>query len=192
MGILVVGCALAVLSWRSLAAPGELSVCALSIIPAGIDDDSGAELQLLTLLISNTNLPAGGPNHSMYETVLEQRHAMVEAKLHGAWRPVDGKLHCTVPPGYAKQTLLVVPAGTEAVRVSVTYASRGPSIRWQLLWSVARFEHFIGVRFAPAGFYNWAYQQPTRRTSRWTEQHIEVLLPPKTVAAEASKMPQVL
>lgn len=173
-------CAVLVVLLAGTPAIAPLSVSIESAIPAGVDDDHGQEMRLLTLLIQNTNSPATGPDHNLYEIVVQQRDAVIEAKVKDQWLPVTGKLDCRVQPRHASQKLLLVPEETEAVRASLRCAPRVPSVRWRLMWNLARLERLAGRSLAPSAFYKWVYRQPTLTGDRWTEFQLQLTVPDST------------
>lgn len=166
---------LAVLLWPSgpNCRPPELSFTARE--PAGIIDDRGAEMWLVTLGVSNTNDPLRPENC----LCLEYSREALEARVANRWFRLDGVLPARVDAGRTNTTWLLVPAGADRCRVSLRYTgwSRCLTFKGSLIWFVERLPLRIRSQISYK-FWRWAGYPHYRPSSRWGTLNVELPFPP--------------
>jgi len=144
--------------------------------PAGVVDDSGVELALLTLSISNAE---AFPNQPLF---VRNAGVPLQVRIAGHWGEVrwpqsEAKLaNLTLSPLKAKSATLLVPAGAEACRISFKYAGAVTTSKWCLARLAERLPSF--VRFRIPWFWNWVGFEHYRPSSNWRNCTLEAPLPP--------------
>ena len=166
--LLVCGFALALLPSSSL----EVQIG--SVEPSGIFDQSGRELWLVNLTLSNR---FGGP------VVFSNRWIQAEARVNGSWTESGDKFAAD-----SSGLLLLVPSGADKCRFHLTYS---------LLSLKARVGNIIAPLLATSkkpAFYKWYWNlSPSRpypnKQGRWRTSLVEITLPsqsrdlPKTASS---------
>jgi hypothetical protein len=163
---------LAVLVWPSRC---PITVKLVNVEPAGVIDDAGLEMSLVTLAVSSCAEAVPSANHTLY---LGNRRANVEAKVANRWVEVQDSFYLDrLAPGEESEVTLLLPAGTEICRLHLKYALA--SWKWRLAGLLAR----CGMRMSPK-FYRWV-GWPEGRNPRWSVTSVELSLAPRS-ARQAS------
>jgi len=118
----------------------------LRIEPAQIFDDAGAEMSLVTVILTCPT------NTTWFFT--RSRGTTAEARIAGKWLqiydPIAPWLSEAIRPN---ETLVVVPAGTEKCRIRLCYATS--SFRWHIAaWAMRHH-----VKLAQSFWRNWGYSR---------------------------------
>src|SRR5437899_13071326 len=106
-------------------APQPPVLACIETEPAGIVDDSGAELMLVTLRLTNTNSAkdrlADPADYHKKELHIQDR-GTIEARVAGTWVPVDQRWGATrLSPLAFSERLFVVPHDADACRFTFDY-----------------------------------------------------------------------
>jgi hypothetical protein len=132
MGVAVIGMVAAALIWSSSArTPPALSFVRME--PAGILDENGEEMRLLTLKIANLD-----KRPPLAENLLNVRNAEqgIEAKISNHWVHVEGVLRCVLFPGESCERLFLMPARAKGCRVTLKHT--GTHLSGGELWRMAQ------------------------------------------------------
>jgi hypothetical protein len=115
----------------------EIKLEVIETRPAQVFDDSGAEMQLVTLAVS---VSPGG--QSVY---FRNEWTKVQAKVAGRWEKVEDTFALTsLGPGQMRREQLLFPGRAESCRVRLEWA--GPS----LLWRLGRLASRFGLKLPPS------------------------------------------
>jgi len=150
----------------------------VSIVPAGVFDDSG-EMWLLTLSISN-------PDNRHWrgtEIHIKDVGSSIEARVTDRWIAVEGKLGCHLNSWQKRDIVLLLPAGSNLCRFSLQYTGSTPSfkrqpIKGRLEWVAEQLPWPIR-KHLPLSFWRWVGYGPDYAPSAdWREIRVEMPLPP--------------
>jgi len=148
--------------------PPTISVARIE--PASIFDDSGLEMLLVTLSISD---PGNGPlSPRLY---VKDSGRTIEAKVAKRWVGVEGALWagCELWPGLRRERLILLPAHTDSCRFRLQY-SRALLTETQSVWLARRLPSWMpGYRRV----FNWLRKSPYEPSRSWRKISIEVTLP---------------
>ena len=164
------------LLWR--AAPKERNPPVLELVslePAGIIDNTGAEMRLATLSISNSDVE---PIIAKNVLFVEDGGRPIEAKVaDDRWVALEQKLgNCALPPGGKVERQILMPAGTDRCRVSLKYT--GTSLSKGRAAAIAeRLPLFVRSRISHK-FWRWAGFPHYRPSLPWREITVELPFPP--------------
>lgn len=165
---------LAVLVWPSETRHRLPNLILVSKERAGIFDDTGREMLLVTLSISASENRPLGPQNILY---VKDSGRRIEAKVANRWNGVDGMLgRCEVGTGQKHDRQLLLPAGTDSCRFWLEYAEASVSFQRGLLGSVVeRLPDGVRVRI-PRMFWRWMGYPYYRPSSHWREISLELPL----------------
>ena len=165
----------------------------VSMEPAGIFDDMGKEMSLVTLCISNPNTPLR-PENSLY---VRDFSIPIEVKVTNVWTAVEGTLTCHLFGGAKQDRLCLLPAGADYSRFSLKYTGKVPIFqtsvpKGRLRQLVQRLPLFVRSRL-PSAFWRWVGFGPDYGpSSNWRTMSVEIPLwigqPP--VATNLVTLPQ--
>jgi len=160
-----VGGLLALVLWSSVPV---IEVTIVSSEPAGMLDDTGAEMCLMTLAISR-------PPHSKDVLYFWDNHAKAEVRVSGHWDEVQNSFSlATLGANSTKEALLLVPRDADLCRIHLRYARA--SLRWRLgglLWR-------CGIKMPPK-YWAWAgWPHAEGKNPRWREIRTEFPLAPSS------------
>jgi hypothetical protein len=146
----------------------------VSFKSAGVVDDAGGELAMLTLSISNSQAFPIEPLFVQDAGVgLQPRIAGRWTEVH--WHQQDVKLEsCELPPLKARNTTLLVPADAEACRICFKYAGAVPTPKHRLRRWVERLPTY--VRYRIPWFWNWVGFEQYRPSANWLEGTVDMPL----------------
>jgi hypothetical protein len=164
--------ALAVVIWSSRPVHCPLVLNIVSGEPAGIDDDTGQEMWLATLSLSNSDAGPPSPQHSVY---FKNGGKGIEVKVGTHWIEVDAVLDLALAPGQKHEILLLVPAGTEACRIRLKYTG-SRLVNGRLLWIAERLPQFVRFRMSYK-FWRWVGLTRYGPNSHWRDVILELPLP---------------
>jgi hypothetical protein len=125
-GVIVV-CLIALITmllWPERTKLDPPAVSVVRIENAGVDDDEGKEMWLVTLRISNPNKAPFDPENSVYiksSLSVEGGAYPIEVRVTNRRVAITGKLGCRISPGDKHEIAWVVPAGADACRASLKY-----------------------------------------------------------------------
>jgi len=129
---------------------------------AGIMDDEGNEMWLVTLSVSNANPALSGRGGVLF---VKNEDRMDEAKTDQNWtdveRPwVEGHLQTQIrtfdlSPGMDRERLLLLPANARSCRISLTYTYAVTSYRTRIATALRRTPRWIRSR-VPFKMWRWA------------------------------------
>jgi len=155
--------------------PPVISV--VSMDPAGIFDDMGKEMWLVTFSISNPNTPLR-PENSLY---VKDSGIPIEVKRTNVWTAVEGTLGCHLFGGAKHDRLYLLPTGADFSRFSLQYTGTTPIFaknepKGLLRRFVQRLPLFVRCRL-PSTFWRWLGFGPDYGpSSNWREINIEIPL----------------
>ncbi len=123
--------------------------------PAQVFDESGAEMQLVTLALAVSRWSQG--------VFFRNNWAQIQAEVGGRWENVaDTFSLSSLGPGEVKREQLLFPARAESCRIRLQWA--GASLPWRLGGVVSR----LGIKLPPS-YWSWAGwpKPPEGRNPRW-------------------------
>jgi hypothetical protein len=154
------------------------SVNVVTICRAGVDDDEGKEMWLVTVHIRNPN-KAPFSNESLHvkkSLYVEDGLEPIEVHVTNRWVAITGRLGCHMSPGDMHTTAWVVPAGADACRASLKY-THGVMRDGRLVGRLARrLPDSLQSRLSNS-FWEWASYPQYGWSSNWQEIKIEVPFP---------------
>jgi hypothetical protein len=144
---------------------------------AGVDDDEGEEMWLITVSIRNPNNAPFSDEILHVKKSLDVENGLQPIEVHvtNRWIAITGGLGCHMSPGDMHTTAWVVPAGADACRASLKYTNF-ELYRGRLAVHARRLPRSLRSRL-PASFWKWAGLPQSRPTSNWQEIKIEVPFP---------------
>src|SRR5262245_39563322 len=149
--VTAVAVALGLFIWTARLDPPALSL--ISIDHAGIMDDAGAEMRLLTLCVSNSDTRPPNPKSVVY--IDEDDGKPAQARVENRWIEVGRAVgRCGLFPGRTHELLLLVPADADCCRVPFRYTGSAMTAKAQLAWLVSRSPRFIASKM-PSRFWRW-------------------------------------
>jgi hypothetical protein len=151
-----------------------LVVNVVSLEPAEIYDDTGAELWYANLSVSNSDARPRRPENGLY---VKNGDSAMELKVANRWMEVEGGLACKLDPQDKCTRLFLLPAGTESCRVCLEYAG-AVFIKGRRAWFAERLPGWIRFRLSYK-FRKWAGLSQYGPSSHWREITVELPLPPK-------------
>jgi hypothetical protein len=178
---------LTILLWPERTKLDPPSISIVRVENAGVDDDEGKEMWLVTVSICNPNNDPFA-DESLYtknSLYVEDGVQPIEVRVTNRWVAIRGGLGCHMGPGEVHTTAWVVPAGADACRASLKYTN--PEIhnyKW-LARLAMRLPRWFQTRL-PNGFWQWSNTPQYRRSSNWREINIELPFP-----APALPLPKV-
>jgi len=163
-----VGWLLALVLWNSAPA---VEVRIVGSESAGMLDDTGAEMRLMTLAVSRQP-------HSNDALYFWDNHAKVEARVSGHWSEVQNSFSlATLGANSTREALLLVPRDADLCRIHLRYARA--SLRWRLgglLWH-------CGIKMPPK-YWAWAgWPHAEGKNPRWREIRMEFPFAPSSSPA---------
>src|SRR4051794_7581090 len=184
---LVVAAILAMLFWpskgTSKATPPKLIL--LSVEPAGIIDDNGAELSLVKFAVRNPD-PGNIPNLTTLN--VKDSGSPIEVKAKNGWTIVEGTSQTIGDYDFRSRPIserfLLVPEGAESCRFRLKYASTVLTFNGYLLRSIERLP--LGIR-RKVPITLW-YSRRYKPSSNWQEITLELPLPSKAAPASRSAL----
>jgi len=165
-----------ILPTRLRAPPPTLTLVKME--PIHIIDDSGMEMWVVTLIITDSDIRPPKPENSEY---VANSGSRIEAKVAGRWIEVPGSLECSLGPGIISERMLLLPARTDACRVCLKYTDAA-LYNGRIEWLAEHLPSFIRVRFSYK-FWRWAGFQQYGPSSNWREIHLDLPLPPRSAAS---------
>ena len=165
---------MAMLFWPEPPARCPLALSVVSVEPADIYDDSGAEMWLATLSISNSDVRPRRPENGLY---IKNGGKAIEARVAGRWVEVEGGFACKLDPQDTCARSFLLPPGAESCRVRLEYA-RAVFVRGRTAWFAERLPRWIRYRMSYK-FRRWAGFSQYGPSSHWREITLEMPLPPK-------------
>ena len=153
------------LAWVFWPSPSAIQVATVKIKPAEIADESGAEMSMVTLSISN--------RLRSVTLLLARDSARIEVNIAGTWVKVPGPfLPSQVRPKESKEELLIIPGGADRCRIRLQYTF--VSLAWRLGGSLSR----LGIKLPPR-YWQWAgWPTGLAENPSWKEFRIELPLVP--------------
>jgi hypothetical protein len=150
-------------------APSEKTPVEITVVgsqPAEIVDDAGAEMSLLTLVISR-------PAHTKSAVYFGRNPAVVEFKIGDRWNEVkDTFCLGSLGADETKKEVLLRASGADRCRIRLKYA--GASVWWILGWFVSR----RGIKLPPS-YWDWAgWPNAEGAHPHWKDTTIEIPLAP--------------
>jgi hypothetical protein len=180
VAIVAIVATVAVLAIFSNKSPDPPVVRLASVEPAGIMDDNGAEMWLVTVGISNSNPPLSAPGAVLF---VRNNDRPTEAKLSESWNAVEcpwveGHLRaqitmCELSPGMERQRMLILPASSRSCRISLEYVGGVLSFKMRLAHLVNRMPLFVRSRVTYK-FWRWAGYDRVYPGSNWREITVEL------------------
>ena len=121
--------------------------------PAGITDDSGSEMWLATLSLSNSYSGAHPEERDLFF-----KDSRTEARVTNRWVTVEGMLgtlgHSRLAAGQKCRRMLLLPAGTDSCRITLRYAG-ARLLKGHLSRLAGHLPLFVWRRI-PYTFWKWA------------------------------------
>lgn len=153
--------------------PPILSV--VRVEPAGVLDDNGLELQMVSLSISAPTNLRSRPAEPLF---VRTGAISVEAKVADRWVRVDGGLWkgCELWPGSPHETVIATPAHTVSCRLRLEYTGSLLS-ETRVRWVAARLP--TGIPFHQR-VWDWLGKIGHMPSGNWREIIIEMSLPPES------------
>jgi hypothetical protein len=171
IGISLVAFLLLVL-WPDVPRPPVLSV--VTIERAGIVDDAGVEMRLVTLSICNPDERAPAPQRYLH---VKDSRTPLEAKIANHWVPIEGTLGgCQFAPHASRERSIVLPAGAIACRVRLQYTGTGVSFKSTMASLVESLPSWIRFRLSYK-FWRWVGFPRYEPSSHWREISLELPIP---------------
>jgi hypothetical protein len=122
---LALGAILTMLIWPAPAVPRAPGL-SLRITPSGVSDDSGTELWMVHLCMSNSS--KGSFNPGKDALYIKETGRPLETRIKGRWVKLKEPLGThSIGPGACSERLLLLPALAESCRVSLLYAGSVPT-----------------------------------------------------------------
>jgi len=168
---------LLLLSWPAHPGPRSPVLSLVSIEPAGIWDDAGAEMWMVTLSVSNSQISSSSDLWVEYSVWVKYSARSFEARVAGRWTGMDvDPWTNSLGPGNRHQVLLLMPAATDSCRVGLKYTgSRLTGGR--LAWLAERLPPFIRFRLSHK-FWRWVRFPQYGPSSHWRGANLELPLRP--------------
>ena len=158
--VVIVACSSGLLAWGFWASRPAIQVEVVGIKAAEVIDDTGTEMSLVTLSMTNR---LGS------ETLfLGHDGAKVDARVAGAWIEVrETFLPSQLGANESKEASFFVPGGADRCRIRLQYAL--VSVAWRLGGSLSR----LGIKLPPR-YWQWAgWPKAEGRNPSWKELRIE-------------------
>jgi hypothetical protein len=153
VGVTVMGL-LVVLMLATSTGPRPPVLTLVRVEPAGIIDDSGAEMWLMTLSVSNSDNRPPRPENRLY---VGEGDGPIEVKIGSRWIGLHGTLgrlgDCELAPAQKCERLLLTPGGTESCRISLKYTGAS-ALKGLVEWVATRLPLSIRSRFSYK-FWRW-------------------------------------
>ena len=180
VAVAIVVCVIAVVTtllWPERTKIDPPSVSIVKVENAGVDDDEGKEMWLVTVIIRNPNNASFADEnlHVRKSLYVEDRQQPIEVHVTNRWVAIRGGLGCHMSPGDMHTTAWVVPACADAFRASLRYTNF-ELYRGRLAVHARRLPRSLRSRL-PASFWQWAGLPQSRPSSNWQEIKIEVPFP---------------
>ena len=140
--------------------------------PAGIFDDAGVEMWLVTLSLSNSYPPTSGYQNYLY---VKNNARGIEARVGNRLIAVKGMLDCGLGPGQRVERMLLMPERVDACRIFLKCVGP-PFVGGRLAWVAGRLPQFVRSRL-PFRFWRWVDSISYGPGSDWRENSIELPLP---------------
>jgi hypothetical protein len=139
--------------------------------PAGMLDDTGAEMSLVTLAIRRSP-------HSRNTLYFGNNPAKVEARVAGRWLEVQNSFSVgALGTNETKEVLLLVPGGADLCRIHLRYA------RACLRWRLGGLPWRCGIKMPPK-YWAWAgWPHAEGENPRWREIRMEFPFAPSSPPA---------
>jgi hypothetical protein len=172
---------LAVFAWP---APRGLRPPALALVgaePAGVFDEQGTELVLVTLRISNNN-PEDRPDRHDHTLYIADSARAVEVSASKSWKKIEWATNLwgmpfQLRPGQRNERgLVLLPAGKDRYRVWFKYAVPAFSGKGVLEWIASRLPLSVRSRFSYK-FWRWVGFPSIYREGPWRESCVELTIP---------------
>jgi hypothetical protein len=169
---LALAAALAALACFEAQEPCPLVLNVERVEPAGMFDDSGLEMRLVTLSITERDKPLSGSERRLF---VRDAGAPIEAKVADRWVRVEGRLwqHSDLFVGIKRELMFAMPARTVSCRLRLQY-NRAFLTETRSLAISNRLPAWMP-------FYNrlwrWLRNSAYDPIGRWREINIEVPVP---------------
>lgn len=148
-------------------------VSVVRIESAGVDDDEGEEMRLVTLSIRNpNNAPFSNERLVVEKSLCVEDVRPIEVRVTNSWVTVKGGLGCYMSPGDKHETAFVVPAGANSLRASLKY-THAEIYKGRLNVLARRLPRFLRRRL-PMALWQWTGFPQSRPSSDWQEVNIEI------------------
>jgi hypothetical protein len=168
---------LAVVSFRKWSSPPPIvNVSVTGTEPAGIFDESGVEMALVTLGITASKNPSAAPAKRLF---IKGVSGHIEGKVAERWVPLEATLWNIreVWPRLKGEMLVAMPAHTVGCRFRLQYA-RALITETQSAWLAGKLPK--GMPFYQR-VWNWVRDRPYKPSGIWQEIEVEVPLPHESV-----------
>jgi len=144
--------------------------------PAGIIDDNGLEMRLVTVCILEPGPAIRRPEKHLF---LRGRGHPIKAKVAGHWIEVDGMLSNSyaIFAGKGVERLIVLPANAVSCRFELQY-TRARMTETQAYWLLGRLPNRMPFR---QKIWFWLCQIPFRPSGTWRDMTMEVPLLPASL-----------
>ncbi len=148
--------------------------------PGGVTDDNGTEMRLLTIKIRNPNFRQPSGKGVLF---VKNDGRACEVKSGDQWNEVGrawvsaqfspNLQMCELGPGEERNTLLLLPGGSESCRIWLQYVGGRVSYRVRMAYLVQRLPQFIRSRIA-FKVWRWAGFPEATPRSDWREMNVEI------------------
>ncbi len=149
----------------------------VSLEPAGVFDDSGVEMSLLRLSISNSDNRPFNPANSIY---VKDGGRCIEVKVANHWIAAEGTVgalgFCALAPLQKHEIMFILPA-SGSCRVWFKYTGATLSTKHRLAWVAERLPECIRFRMSYK-FWRWVGFTRYMPSSNWREINVELPLRP--------------
>jgi hypothetical protein len=156
--------------------PPRLNV--VGIEAAGVADEEGMEMWLVTLSISNANNVPFDPENTRYVKsclYVEDGARAIEARVTNNWVGIRSGLACWMSPGQKHEKSFLMPEGASSCRVCLKYTN-AVMYSGRLAGLARRLPRFLRSRLSNS-FWQWAGFARYRPSSNWQEISIEIPFP---------------
>ncbi len=153
--------------------PPILSVARVE--PAGMSDDSGLEMLLVTLSITGPENPLSRNEKRLF---VKDAGVPIEAKVADRWITVEGTFwqRCELWPGLKREMMVAMPAKTVSCRLRFRY-TRAILTEMRAAWLARRLPTWMPLY---QRLWNWLRKSPYEPSRNWREISIEVPFPLKS------------
>jgi len=170
--IVVAGAALVaflILSLRPVGRPPVLSF--VSTEPAGVMDDNGMEMLLVTLSISNSDNRPPTPQNHLY---IKENARPIQVRIANRWIEMqETSIACELAPSHKRERLLLLPASADLCRVSVKYTGASLANKGVAAWLAERLPRWIRFRMSYK-FWRWVGFTQYEPSSHWQGFSVEL------------------
>ena len=148
-------------------APRPVEVKLVSVEPAGIIDDSGAQMRLVVLAVRNRDSV----------NIEFQRNRICEARIASRWAEVSQSFYLErLAPGTSSEVMLLLPAYANACRLPLKYQTE--MFKWRIWRRVPEGLRGGITKSSRLTKWLWPKGDSMRKPPRWIESNVDVVLPP--------------